>query len=146
MPARPDDDFSAFQGNEHLFFNLRDPFGLIRDEIESALRGQVPDTEVLSIVVQQPPKFLTLGRKASDSEPMVVTHFAFCLRARVTVLFEDSRKGELLETTLSCLFGNVDEPGQQVFRSRLDLHEDADRQFDADCFRQRFLAFRDDMR
>src|SRR5689334_12077589 len=100
MPASPDDDFTPFAGSEHMFFGLRDPFGLIREEVEEGLREQVPDTEVVSIATLEKPKFLTLGRKTDDENRVVVTHFAFCLRARLTVLFDERRKGEVIEATL----------------------------------------------
>lgn len=144
MPAGPDDDFSPFAGSEHLFFGLRDPFGLIRQEVEEGLRQQVADTEVLSIATLQPPKFLTLGRK-SDDEQLVVTHFAFCLRARLTVLFDERRKGEVIEAALTFLFGNVDQPGKERYRRHFDMHAEADAQFDDARFKQRFLAFRTNM-
>lgn len=142
MPASPDDDFSPFAGSEHLFFGLRDPFGLIRQEVEQSLREQISDTEVISITTLEKPKFLTLGRKTEDELHVVVTHFAFCLRARLTVLFDARRKGEVLEATLSFLFGNVDQPGKERFRRHFDLHEDAERHFDEEKLKDRFLAFR----
>jgi hypothetical protein len=142
MPASPDDDFSAFAGHEHMFFGLRDPFGLIREEVEAALREQVPDTDVVSIATLEQPKFLTLGRKADDETQMIVTHFAFCLRARVSVLFDARRKGEVIEATLTFLFGNVDSPGKQRFRRHFDVHAQAEAEFDDARFKQRFLAFR----
>lgn len=143
MPASPDDDFSPFEGSEHMFFGLRDPFGLIRSEVEDGLREQIPDTEVISIATLEKPKFLTLGRKTEDDEgKVIVTHFAFCLRARLTVLFDERRKGEVIEATLTFLFGNVDQPGKQRFRRLFDMHDDANAQFDDEKLKQRFLAFR----
>src|SRR5687767_2460431 len=97
MPASPEDDFSAFQGQEHMLFGLRDPFGLIRSEVEEGLRQQVPDTVVVSIETRGEPKFLTLGRKVDDGAQLVVTHFAFAVRARLTVLFDEQRRGEVIE-------------------------------------------------
>lgn len=144
MPAGPDDDFSPFAGSEHLFFGLRDPFGLIREEIEQGLREQVSDTELLSIATLEKPKFLTLGRK-TDDEQVIVTHFAFCLRARLTVLFDERRKGEVLEAALTFLFGNVDQPGKQRFRRHFDMHAAADQHFDDAELKRRFLAFRAEM-
>ena len=125
-----------------LLFGLRDPFGLIRDEVESGLREQVPDTDVVSIAVLGPPKFLTLGRKAEDGAQLIVTHFAFCLRARLSVLFAEGRKGEVIEATLTFLFANVDAPGKQRFRRHFDVHGEAENGFDDARFKQRFLAFR----
>ncbi len=142
MPAGPNDDFTAFEGSEHMFFGLRDPFGLIRSEVEDALCEQVKDTRVVSIATLEAPKFLTLGRKTEDASSVVVTHFAFCLRARIAVLFDDERKGELIEATLSFLFGNVDRPGEERFRRHFDLHADASTHFDDEQLKQRFLAFR----
>lgn len=141
MPASPDDDFSAFQGQEHMFFGLRDPLGMIRSEVEDALREQIADTEVLSIQTSGEPKFLTLGRKSDDGQTMVVTHFGFAVRAKLTVLFDERRKGEVLESLLTFLFGDVD-TNRRRFRRFFDLHEEAERCFDDAVFKQRFLAFR----
>jgi len=140
MPAAPDDDFRAFEGREPMFFGLRDPYGLIRTEVEDALRQQVADTLVLSIATHGEPKFLTLGKKSAD-EQMIVSDFAFCVRAKLTVLFDEQRKGELIETTLTFLFGNIDTNAKR-FRRHIDLHAEAERCFDDDIFKQRFLAFR----
>lgn len=142
MPARPEDDFSAFQGSEQMFFGLRDPYGLIRGEIESTLREQVPDTLVASIAITEKPKFLTLGRRGDDDQLAIVTHFGFCARAKLAVLFDEQRKGELIEATLTFLFGNVDVPGSQTFRRYLDLHAEADGHFDDEVFKRRFMSFR----
>lgn len=143
MPARPEDDFSAFAGSEQMFFGLRDPFGMMRSEVESALREQVPDTEVASIAIIDQPKFLTLGRKTDDGQSAIVTHFGVCARAKLAVLFDQQRKGELIEATLTYLFGNVDVPGSQTCRTHFDLHADADRHFEDEVFKRRFLTFRD---
>ena len=60
------DDFSAFSGAEHMFFALKDPFGMIRQETEAGLRRQVPDCVLERIETFGEPKFLTLGRKTQD--------------------------------------------------------------------------------
>ncbi|RYZ04905.1 MAG: hypothetical protein EOO73_22280 [Myxococcales bacterium] len=140
MPASPDDDFSAFRGQEHMFFGLKDPFGLIRSEVEDALRQQIADTEVVSVATLGEPKFLTLGRKTEDTQ-VVLTHFAFAVRAKLTVLFDERRKGEVIEALLTFLFGDVDGPDKR-FRRFIDVHEEADRGFDDAVFKERFLAFR----
>ncbi|MDF3067919.1 MAG: hypothetical protein K0R38_3520 [Polyangiaceae bacterium] len=140
MPASPDDDFCAFEGREHMFFGLRDPFGLIRSEVEDALRAQIADTEVLSIATLGEPKFLTLGRKAED-EKVIVTHFGFAVRAKLTVLFDERRKGELIDALLTFLFGDVD-TNEKRYRRFIDVHEEAERGFDDAAFKERFLAFR----
>lgn len=142
MPAGPNDDFSAFDGQEQMFFGLRDPYGTIRAEIENALREQVPDTELASVAIIDKPKFLTLGRRSEDGQHAVVTHFGFCARAKLAVLFDERRKGELIEATLTYLFGNVDVAGSQTCRTHFDLHEDADRHFDDEIFKRRFMTFR----
>jgi len=141
MPASPDDDFSAFAGREEMFFGLRDPFGLIRSEVEDGLRQQVPDTEVLSIATHGEPKFLTLGRKLADDQQLVVTHFAFAVRVRLTVLFDERRKGEVIEALVTLLFGDVDTEHKR-YRRFFDVHEGAESGFDDGVFKQRFLAFR----
>lgn len=140
MPASPDDDFSAFHGHERMLLGLRDPFGLIRSEVEDGLRQQIPDTEVLSIATLGEPKFLTLGRQGEGDE-LLVTHFAFAVRARLTVLFDAGRKGEVIEALLTFLFGDVDTDAKR-YRRFFDVHEDAERCFDDAVFKERFLAFR----
>jgi hypothetical protein len=139
MPASPDDDFGAFLGREDMLFGLRDPFGLVRSELTESLREQVPDTELFSIQTQGEPKFLTLGRK--EDGRFVVTHFAFAVRARLTVLFDERRRGEVLEALLTFLFGDVDSEHKR-FRRFIDLHEEAARCFEDAVFKERFLAFR----
>jgi hypothetical protein len=37
------DDFGVFEGSEHMFYGLSDPFALIRAEVESSLKAQVAD-------------------------------------------------------------------------------------------------------
>lgn len=140
MPARVEDDFSAFSGREQMFFGLRDPYGLIRSEIEDSLREQIADTVVSSITTRGEPKFLTLGRQGDDQQ-VVVTHFAFCVRAQLTVRFDAGRKGERIEATLTFLFGGLDRSAQR-YRRHLDMHAEAESGFDDALFKQRFLAFR----
>jgi hypothetical protein len=142
MPAQPADDFAAFEGSEQMFFGLRDPYGMMRSELENALREQVADTVVASIAITDKPKFLTLGRRADDGDKAIVTHFGICARAKVAVLFDEQRKGELLEATLTYLFGHVDKPGSVTCRTHFDLHDDADRHFDDEVFKRRFMTFR----
>lgn len=38
MQPRLEDDFCAFAGHERMFFGLRDPFALIRAQLERSLR------------------------------------------------------------------------------------------------------------
>jgi hypothetical protein len=59
----PVDDWSAFAGNEHMFFGLDEPFAFIRTQVEESLRTQVADTIVDAIVTSGRPKHLTLGRR-----------------------------------------------------------------------------------
>lgn len=125
-----------------MFFRLKDPFGMIREEVESVLRAQIPDTEVVSIATFGQPKFLTLGRKDGDGSLAVVTHFGFCVRAKLSVLFDQLRKGEVIESAITFLFANVDQPGAEKCRTFLDMHAEAEAMFDDEVFKQRFLAFR----
>ncbi len=143
MPADPRDDFAVFTGHEHMFFGIRDPYRMIRGETESVLRGQVDDTEVESIVCSGEPKYLTLGRKIDDGS-VVVTWFGFCVRALVALRYDGGRQRDELPSALTFLFGRVDEPGQELTRVYLDVHDDAERCFTDDVFHQRFLAFRNE--
>jgi hypothetical protein len=144
MPADPRDDFGVFTGHEHMFFGIRDPFRMIRDETVSMVRRQVEDTEVDSIVCAGEPKYLTLGRKLDDGAQVVVTWFGFCVHARVALHYDGGRQRDELPSVLTFLFGRVDEPGQEVSRVHLDVHADAERGFTDDVFHQRFLAFRNE--
>ena len=135
------DDFSAFAGSEHMFFGLADPYGFIRSEVEGALRKQVTDARLKSLVTRDKPKFLTLGRK-SDDEHVIVSHFAFSVLAKLHVTFEGDQREETVEAALTFLFANIDRPGEERCRSHLDLHADAERRFDEETLRARFLAFR----
>ena len=142
MPADPRDDFSVFAGNEHMFFTLRDPYALIRDETEAGLRRQVSDTEVVSIACSGAPKFLTIGRKIDGGARIAVTWFAFCVQARIAVTCDAGRQRDELGATLTFLFGRIDEPGREVSRVYIDLHNDAERGFTDESFQERFVAFR----
>lgn len=135
--ADPRDDFSAFAGNEHMFFGLREPLRLIREELERSLRKQVPETRVEAIRTRGTPKFLTLGK----GEPkMIVTWFGFSVQAQLVV--HDGARAHQLPSTLTFLFGRVNEPGRELSRLDVDLAADADRTFTDECFQRRFLEFR----
>ncbi|MEZ4241084.1 MAG: hypothetical protein R3F59_33970 [Myxococcota bacterium] len=136
------DDFDVFADSEHMFFGLTDPMGFLRQEIERALRSQVPSTEVVRIRAHGEPRFLTLGRRleGEDASRMVVTHFGCCVRVDVSAAFEGGR--EVLPGTLTVLFGRVDEPEARVQQTFVDLHGDAEGAYAEERFRERFLAFR----
>jgi hypothetical protein len=142
MVADPRDDFTAFAGNEHMFFGLVDPFLMVRSEVENSLKAQVADTVVDAIAVHGTPKFLTLGRKIEDGKQMVVTYFGTCFSARINVRYDAGRKREELGATFTLLLGRVDEPGKQVARTFLDVHADAARGFTDESFQARFMKFR----
>jgi hypothetical protein len=125
-----------------MFYGLSEPFVLVREEVERALREQVADTIVDAIVAHDTPKFLTLGRKIGDGRHVVVTWFGTCFRARVAVRYDGGRQREQLDATLTLLCGRVDEPGKQVARWYVDLHRDAESWFNDEAFKQRFLNFR----
>ena len=145
MPADPRDDFTVFAGSEHMFFRLRDPYGMIRDEVEAVLRRQVSDTEVESIACTGEPKFLTLGRKVDDGTHVIVTCFGFCVRARVALSCDAGQRREELVATLSFVFGRIDEPGREASRVHIDVHADADLAFTDERFQDRFVAFRNEL-
>jgi hypothetical protein len=144
MPADPRDDFSVFAGNEHMFFTLRDPYGMMRGEVEAGLRRQVGDTEVTAIACSDVPKFLTLGRKTEDGTRIIVAYFAFCVRARIALTYDAGRQREDLPATLTFLFGRIEEQGRETSRVYIDVHGDAERSFTDDMFQQRFIAFRNE--
>jgi hypothetical protein len=142
MPADPRDDFRVFAGNEHMFFTLRDPYRMIRDEIEASLRRQVSDTEIISIACTDPPKFLTLGKKIGDGTRVAVSFFAFCVRTRIALTYDAGQQRDELSATLSFLFGRIDEPGRETSRIHVDVQADAERAFTDEVFQERFAAFR----
>ena len=142
MPADPRDDFSVFAANEQMFFTLRDPYRMMRDEVEAGLRRQVADTEVTAIACSDAPKYLTLGRKIEDGTRIAVAYFAFCVRAQIALTYDGGQQRDELPATLTFLFGRVDEPGREMSRVYIDVHGDAERNFTDDAFQQRFIAFR----
>jgi hypothetical protein len=142
MPADPRDDFSAFAGAEHMLFQLRDPYRMIRHEVEAILRRQVSDTEVTAIACGEHPKFLTLGRKTEDGAKVIVSHFGFCVRARIALTYDAGAEREELAASLTFLFGRVDEPGRETQRVFLDVHGDAEQAYTDEGFQARFVAFR----
>ncbi len=138
----PADDFAVFAGSEHMFFGLRDPFAFIRAEVASELRAQVADSELDAIKTFDVPKFLTLGRKIDDGQKMIVTHFGFAVRAKLHVRYDQGRKSEIIDATLTFLFAHVDRPDAIKARNHFDVHAEAAQRFTDDEFRRRFVAFR----
>jgi hypothetical protein len=136
------DVFSAFSGAEHMFFALKDPFGMIRQETEAGLRRQVVDAVLERIETFGEPKFLTLGRKTQDPSKVVVAHFAFSVLARLHVNYAGGAKREVITAALTFMFGNVDVPEPPACRTYFDLHRDAQLNFTDDRFEERFLTFR----
>jgi hypothetical protein len=136
------DDFSAFAGQEHMFFGLSDPYAMIRDEAESTLRKQVPDTILESIATFDKPKFLTIGRKTDDPNKVVVSWFAFCVRATLSLSYNAGGSRESMPTTITFMFGRVDERGRELCRTFFDVNADAEPCFSDELFERRFLAFR----
>lgn len=138
------DDFAAFAGSEQMFFGLSEPFQLIRHSTETMLRQQVPDTVLRRIVTLGKPKFLTLGRKQVRwfRERVLVTHFAFCVRATLDVTSDGGANQLTLDSALTFLFGNIHERGAEVSRSYVDLGADVEEGFTDDVFKNRFLEFR----
>lgn len=142
MGGSAKDDFSAFDGAEHMFLGLNDPFGMIRQETETMLRRQVADSVLERIETLGEPKFLTLGRKTDDASKVVVAHFAFSVLARLHVSFAAGTKHEVIGAALTFMFGNVDVPAGATRQSHFDLHRDAQVNFTDERFQERFLSFR----
>jgi hypothetical protein len=147
VPADPRDDFGVFEGLEHMFFGLVDPYGAIRKEVEDQLREQVPDTVVERIVTHADPRWRTIARRSTDvgrdADPnrLIVTYWGVCFRARIVVSMGYAR--EDLAATVTFLFGRWDTAEQRV-RTYFDLHGDAETGYDDAVFERRFLAFRAD--
>lgn len=142
MASSPTDDFGAFAGKEHMFFGLAEPYTLIRAELESGLRKQVPDSVLERIETHGEAKFLTLGRKTPDPSKVVVAHYGFSVLARLSVSYAAGAKREVIETAITFLFVNVDLPGEEKFRTHFDLHGDVARNFTDERFQEWFLSFR----
>lgn len=140
MPTNPADDFRIFEGAEHMFFGLPDPFGVIREETEAGLKRQVPDTELVSIVAHGEPRFIATGAK-SDDGTMHATDFGFCFRATMTVAFNQGRNEEILESALTFLFGGLSRSEGVRLKTYSDLHAEADRNFREELLEQRFRVF-----
>ncbi len=142
----PDDDYGALVGKEHMFYGLKAPFEMIREETEAGLRQQVSDSVLDAIKVRDEPKFLTLGRKIDDGSKIVVTHYGVCVRATLHATYSGGTRHEAIDAVLTFMFGNVDRRGAERCRTFFDLHKDAQRQFTDDVFKARFLAFREETR
>ena len=140
MPTNPADDFRIFEGTEHMFFGLPDPFAVIREETEAGLKRQVADTELISIVAHGEPKFIATGAQSPDGT-MHATDFGFCFRATMTVAFNQGRSEEVLEAALTFLFGGLNRREGVRLKTHSDLHAEADRNFREELFEQRFRAF-----
>lgn len=136
------DDFAIFEGLEHMFFGLDEPFAVIREELEAMFRQQVPSSKLNSITARGEPRFLTLGRRLEDDEDkIVVTHYGVCFQCTVDVESDDHREPELA-CTMTLAFGDIDAPGEQRMQTWMDLHADADPAFEEDAFKAKFLEFR----
>jgi hypothetical protein len=144
VPLDSRDDFSGFEGREDVFHGLRDPFGMIRRELEQALREQRPDVEVVSIQMGGEPLVVRAGRKVDD-ESGVVTHFGFCLRALLALTYDAGQGHETLPAALSFLFAYVDQPpARRKLRTYFDLHGEAEDGFSEAKLKQRVLKLRKD--
>jgi hypothetical protein len=141
VPADPRDDFGVFEGREHLFHGLADPFALVRDEVEATLRRQLPGGVVESIVTYDEPKWLTIARRGEPGA-LVVASFGVCFRARIAMAIGYGR--EDVTATLTFLFGRWEDPEQQRMRTYFDLHADAAAGFDDDVLGLRLRAFHDE--
>lgn len=124
-----------------MFFNLTDPFAFVREQVQTALRAQVPDTSVDAIRCHDAPKWLTIGRKLDDEpDKVVVGHFGVCFRCDIDVKTPDH--AETLPATLTLLFRDIDQPGKEDMRYSMDLFADAATAYEDDVFKTRFLEFR----
>jgi len=141
VPLDPRDDFHVFTEREQMFYNLPDPFGQIRDEVQAGLRRQVPDAEVDKIEAYDEPKFVTAGREINGGRKLVITAFAFVFRARVTVRSLAGTREDRLDMSVTMMFGRLDRPGEQVSRTFFDMHADAARNFNDEILKQRFVEF-----
>jgi hypothetical protein len=139
-----DDDFSAFDGHEKMFFGLIEPYAYIRAEVEAGLRAQISDSELHAIKTVAEPKFLTLGHKLDDGA-VLITQFGFCVLCKLDVIWAEGAQREVIDATLTFLFGDIDRTDDER-RSRkfVDVHADAHTSFEWEVFRLRFLAFRDE--
>ncbi|NVB38007.1 hypothetical protein G6O69_09200 [Pseudenhygromyxa sp. WMMC2535] len=141
--ADPRDDFSIFADSVHMFFNVSEPFVMLRAELEDMFRQQIASTKVLAITCEGEPKFLTLGRRLEheEGEKVVVTHYGVCFQCSVDVETDEHRE-EGLRCTMTLAIGELDRPGEERMQAWMDVHEDADAAFSEEVFRDKFLGFR----
>ncbi len=137
------DDFSIFEGTEHMFFGLAEPFAMIREELEEVFVSQIESSRVHAIIAKGEPKFLTIGyRSEPDEGKVVVTHYGVCFQANIDVENDDDRVPELPLTMTVCV-GRLDQPGEESMQTWVHLLEDADGAFEQETFEQRFMEFKD---
>ncbi|KAB2896646.1 MAG: hypothetical protein F9K40_14120 [Kofleriaceae bacterium] len=141
MDVHPRDDFSAFTGYEHMFVRVAEPYALIRSEVEAGFRRQVADSVVEVIQTIGSAKFLAVGRPDVDPQDIAVRHYAFCVRAIVTVSYAAGSRREEVPTSITFLFGNVERAGEENVRTHFDVNRDAARGFEDDVFEERFMTF-----
>jgi len=133
------DDFRIFEGSEHMFHGLDDPYGYVRKEIEKGLSAQVPGTTVPSLRAHGEPKWLTIGKRL-DGEPekIAVTGYAVCFH--LTIEAATPQRTHTLEATFTLAFAVFD--AEARVRPWIDLHDDADAAYEDETIKTRFLAFR----
>jgi hypothetical protein len=105
----------------------------------TTLAEQVPGTVVESILAHGVPLFLTLGKKQDDGAKIIVTWFAFAVRAELHV--RAGGEPHRLDSAITCVFVCINEP-DSVSQFHLDLHADADAHFTSDALQERLLSLR----
>ena len=138
------DDFSAFADVERELpglFERVDVFRMIRSRTELGLRNQVPDSVLERIETFGDPKFVVFGKATDEPSRVIVTHSAFCVRARLFVSYHATER-EVVDATLTFFFGNLDVPENTIVKAHFDLHHEAELNFTDDQFESRVLAFR----
>ena len=143
IPEPHDDDFGAFAVAEGIFHGLFAPdvFRVIRRETEVGLRQQVSDSVLNRIETFGSPKSLSVVREIPGASSGRVTHFAFCVRARLFVSYAGGRNREVIDATLTFFFADMDLDDGPRYRADFDLHREAELGYADDRFKSRALAF-----
>jgi hypothetical protein len=135
-----EDDFRVFDGQEHMFFGIANPWGFIRYEIEEALRSSPPHFQVEQITAYDTPKFLTLCREADADGNATISHYGFSFKAKLKVSHPQVGTDVVMDMIMTCFFADIDQPKPRKV-AIFDL-KNTEGKFTDEIFTERFIQFR----